>query len=321
VRDLCSDYIGKNHIIFMDRYYTGLQLLNDLKKLGIGACGTIKKNRCKLPEEIANRISSLQINETLSFKYGNLLLNCWKDSKIVMLCSNCYGNKKIESTRKKTRKNIKMEERKTSEERKADEEESNQEHNIGSHEETVDIYETVNMPIAIKEYNTYMKGVDLFDQKASNYNLNLKSYRWYLKIFFHFIEIAMVNSFVLYSKSCERDNVTPMSHMKFRMEIIRELVQGLREELGVKNTKEKQKFIGKRKPSSELINDSIKCCKLSKIPEQPLRVTARFRCGEHQNPEGQSTNRVSQTSFWCEMCKIPLCKKIVLKNILKIRIM
>ena len=45
-----------------------------------------------------------------------------------------------------------MEERKTAEEQKADEEESNQEHDIESHEEAVDIFETVSMPIAIQRF-------------------------------------------------------------------------------------------------------------------------------------------------------------------------
>ena len=64
-------------------------------------------------------------------------------------------------------------------------------------------------PSVIKEYNNGMGGVDLFDQKMAAYNLDRKSCngRYYFRLFFDLMDIAVVHSHVsykaLYSKHME----------------------------------------------------------------------------------------------------------------------
>lgn len=56
------------------------------------------------------------------------------------------------------------------------------------------------IPEIISFYNENKVGVDLADQMAASYNVSRNSKRWPLTIFFHLLNIANINSFVLYSQ-------------------------------------------------------------------------------------------------------------------------
>ena len=53
----------------------------------------------------------------------------------------------------------------------------------------------VSCPAVIREYNTYMGGVDLCDQTKVFYEVDRRSkVRFYLQVFFDFLDISVVNS-------------------------------------------------------------------------------------------------------------------------------
>ena len=52
----------------------------------------------------------------------------------------------------------------------------------------------VRRPLVVDEYNIYMRGVDKGDQLINLYNVLIKSLRWWKTLFFHMIDIAIVNS-------------------------------------------------------------------------------------------------------------------------------
>ena len=59
----------------------------------------------------------------------------------------------------------------------------------------------VSCPAVIREYNTYMGGVDLCDQMKVSYEVDRRSkVRFYLRVFFDFLDINVVNSKILYDK-------------------------------------------------------------------------------------------------------------------------
>ncbi|XP_050301506.1 piggyBac transposable element-derived protein 5-like [Anthonomus grandis grandis] len=53
-------------------------------------------------------------------------------------------------------------------------------------------------PMAPVDYKSNMNFVDRFDQKKSSYELDRKSKKWWMRIFFHLIDCCVVNSFTLY---------------------------------------------------------------------------------------------------------------------------
>ena len=59
----------------------------------------------------------------------------------------------------------------------------------------------VSCPAVIREYNTYMGGVDLCDQMKVSYKVDRRSkVRFYLRVFFDFLGINVVNSKIVYDK-------------------------------------------------------------------------------------------------------------------------
>jgi len=49
VKELTRELVGKNHHIYFDNFFTGVDLLFSLKKEKIFACGTVRSNRTGLP--------------------------------------------------------------------------------------------------------------------------------------------------------------------------------------------------------------------------------------------------------------------------------
>ena len=54
VKDLTNDFQGKHHHVFFDNFFTSLELIQDLKEVGIYACGTARKNRRGFPDQLQN---------------------------------------------------------------------------------------------------------------------------------------------------------------------------------------------------------------------------------------------------------------------------
>ena len=77
-------------------------------------------------------------------------------------------------------------------------------------------------PAVIREYNTYMGGVDLFDQMKVSYEVDRRSkVRFYLRVFFDFLNISVVNSEIVYDKI---QSTATMSSMDFPFSLARSMI-------------------------------------------------------------------------------------------------
>ena len=57
----------------------------------------------------------------------------------------------------------------------------------------------INCPNLVKLYNNGMGGFDIMDKKTAAYRLDRKSkFRFYLRIFFDLMDLALVNSFIVF---------------------------------------------------------------------------------------------------------------------------
>lgn len=61
----------------------------------------------------------------------------------------------------------------------------------------------VSRPCLVKDYNSNMGGVDKADMMRSLYGYDRKSRKWWHRLFWGMIDIAMVNSFTVYSELIE----------------------------------------------------------------------------------------------------------------------
>lgn len=68
-------------------------------------------------------------------------------------------------------------------------------------------YIDVRMASIVGIYNKYMGGVDLLESFTAKHKYALKSWRWYMYIFWHTITLAVVNAWLLYKQHslCSQD--------------------------------------------------------------------------------------------------------------------
>lgn len=61
-------------------------------------------------------------------------------------------------------------------------------------------YVSIDCPFVISEYNKYMGGVDLLDGLIGRYHIKMKTGKWTNRIFYHLIDVAMVNAYLLFKR-------------------------------------------------------------------------------------------------------------------------
>jgi len=71
----------------------------------------------------------------------------------------------------------------------------------------------------INDYNLFMGGVDKNDAVISTYSCVRKSHKWTTKIFFHFLEEAIYNAFIIFKNF--KGNIT---YCNFKTDIIRDML-------------------------------------------------------------------------------------------------
>ena len=73
-----------------------------------------------------------------------------------------------------------------------------------------------------------MLGVDKLDQLISYYSFTHKSVKWWRKVFFWLIEVAVVNSYVIHKENREKNKEKPLTHLAYRRSLIDVLTEPLR---------------------------------------------------------------------------------------------
>ncbi|KAL7382469.1 hypothetical protein ABVT39_023032 [Epinephelus coioides] len=73
--------------------------------------------------------------------------------------------------------------------------------------------------VQVKDYNSFMGGVDLSDQLIGSYSSGRKRKKWYLTVLHHFIDIAVTNSYLLHKELCGRLEQQPMTHQAFQEQL------------------------------------------------------------------------------------------------------
>ena len=122
----------------------------------------IEKMFAKLSEKFSTKVES----EMAVCKEG-LLCFRWKDTKDVLLMSNCHDPAEATTNRKQKDGTVKE--------------------------------VACSVPIAF--YNKYMGGVDHADQIVGLYDLDRKSRKWWRKVFFRLLLTAVYNSYFIFSET------------------------------------------------------------------------------------------------------------------------
>ncbi|GBO98763.1 PiggyBac transposable element-derived protein 1 [Eumeta japonica] len=86
---------------------------------------------------------------------------------------------------------------------------------------------TVERLFIVAEYNRHMGGVDLTDCVMGHYKIRLRSKRWFMRLFYHFLHTTMCNARQLYRRiQTETKNTGKvLNSADFRLEIVETLIK------------------------------------------------------------------------------------------------
>ena len=183
VMHLMEPYFSKGHHVYTDCYYSSILLAQALRQQHTKFTGTMIKNRVGLPDIIRSLSFKFQNDETRAFRDGSLLTVTWraatKKKPLVMLTSSCPHEMVTVRSRCTTQQK----------------------------------------PLVVDRYNHSMNGVDRADQYTVYYSFVRRSVKWWRKVFFWVMEVAIVNSYILHKCTAQR----PLTHLEYRRSLVRSL--------------------------------------------------------------------------------------------------
>lgn len=168
--------VDKTYLLFFDNWFTSVKLLVELHHRGISAMGTIRANRipgCRLPSDSEMKKNGRGSHEErqATFQDVDVRVVKWYDSRGVTIVSMFGSAEPLGHCKRYDRKR----------------------------KETCDVPQ----PAVVKTYNSFIGGVDLLDGLMAYYRIFLKSKKFYLRFFFHFADMALVSSWLMYRRDCD----------------------------------------------------------------------------------------------------------------------
>ena len=253
VVEMLSGLENKGYHVYFDNFYTSPTLCKRLLTLGFGSCSTVRVDRRGIP--VTFKKATPNKGDITTYQDGNILGLKWKDKRYVSVLSTIHDSSMV-SKQRRTR-------------------------------QVAGGVEVVQKPAVIEDYNMYMGGVDKSDQLVTYYGFRRCSKKWWKRAFFHLIELAMVNAYILYC--CNTPKREQLTHLRFRLAV-----------------------------ASSLLCDAQPIPPLQHIPSPaaanvPLRLTGRH----FPEPAGgrpdckvcsdRMTGKRKQTKWQCKTCKVSLC--------------
>ncbi|CAL4102857.1 unnamed protein product, partial [Meganyctiphanes norvegica] len=86
VLKLLGKFLSRGHVLYIDNWYTSPLLARELFLKDTGVCGTVKKRRKHMP----NQVNKLNKKDVIFFSSGNILLTTWMDKREVNMLSTVH---------------------------------------------------------------------------------------------------------------------------------------------------------------------------------------------------------------------------------------
>ena len=80
------------------------------------------------------------------------------------------------------------------------------------------------IPIVVQKYNKYMGGVDKSDQYLSYHNVLRKTVRYWKTLFYHMVDIAAVNAFIIYNYTASLRGIKTITENDFRDQLVLQMI-------------------------------------------------------------------------------------------------
>lgn len=181
VLHLTKDDLNQGRTIFTDRYYTSIPLLQELESQWTCFTGTCMKNRKNLPNSFRQNLFRLSDGEVRGYRSGRLLALAWRSP------SKKKGIIMLSS--KDTAQTVIVTSRASQ--------------------------RTSDKPVVVYHYNNCMNGADQYVYYSYS-----ESKKWWRKVCFWLIEVAIVNSYIIFKSSNPS-----CSHIQYRRSLVESLAR------------------------------------------------------------------------------------------------
>ena len=87
--------------------------------------------------------------------------------------------------------------------------------------------EVIRKPRIVEECNQHMGGVDKSDQLVLYYGYAHRSIKWWKRVFFHILDLALVNAHIVHNITVEKQ----LTQLDFRMSVATGLLEGYQQQV------------------------------------------------------------------------------------------
>ena len=195
-----------NFCLAMDNYFTLPKVIKSLREKGVGVVGNARFRRNWPPASLRKiTLTDAKFNDFFYCvdEHGTLCAR-WMDNGLVFCVSTMHRvGKIVQRMRRRPRITV----------------------NNKAHLESVWGKEgkvKINIPKLIDDYNHWMGGVDLVDQRIAYYQADLRCLRTWLPMFLQIMSIVRANSFIVYSQIKKKD---ALSRKEFTLGMIKALMR------------------------------------------------------------------------------------------------
>lgn len=255
VGTLLKDFYYSNRCLYIDNWYTSPKLLDYLFSKNIYACGTVRPNRSGMPTMRQN----LNRGQVVAKSRPPLMALKWKDKKDIYMLTTIHKNIMAPSLKEDRRTGL-----------------------------------PVMKPMAVLDYSKNMGSVDTADMMLSSLQCIRKSVKWHKKIFFHIIDMYLLNSFYSYRHVTSKRN---LSFADFQLCMIRQLIEKYNA----------QQLLNR--PSSTIIScNTNNKNPLRILPGNAVNHLPTLNYSKYQRCKLCSQSKMrKETRYFCAICKVNLC--------------
>ena len=154
---------GRGHKLYMDNFFSSPELFDDLVKKQIYCCGTVRLNRKCMTQDLRPKTTKLKMGDICIRTRANLTAIQWQDKRDICLLTNINDAPVEDNFCNDGGKAIKLH--------------------------------------IVMDYNHHMDYVDKGDRMANSYSNSRHMFKWTKQLFFHLLDLAILNSCILHS-SC-----------------------------------------------------------------------------------------------------------------------
>lgn len=258
VLHLMDRFLGKGYCVTVDNWYMSPQLADLLIEQKTDIYGTLNSRRKDLPEGFCKQ--KVKRGDIVAYQRGKVMVMKWQDKNTVCLMSTIHN---AASKITKTRMGL-----------------------------------DVVKPAVVCDYNNTMGGVDRCDQELSYYpSVRKQQKKYYKKIFRHFLDQAVWNSYVLYQKETSHKS---LQFIEFRLLLIEDAIEKYHDP-NFKSPKGRPSKIPS--PLRLTARHFPRHIPPNQIKKEPRRQCAV--CCSKKDENGKRKRK--ETRIWCEDCGVGLC--------------